>query len=322
MIIFYFGADAWRVRQQATAMQERYRAKYSSGINLIAYNFADVPVCQMRDAIRNVSFFDEVRLCVATNCFSNKETADDICALIDDFKLMESKDNVLMITEYAPGPELAKRHAALFKFLTTAKITRQEFAPLRGAALERWVAQECAHRQRTITAPAVRMLIERIGSDSWSLINEITKLANASTTTIGPEAVNALVRASLDESIFALTDALAENNRPRAMALLYQHLTAGADPQAIFGAMVYQMRMLVAARHAGAIPAEGLAKMLVVHPFVAKKALHNARHHTSTSLTRLWQELATIDVTTKRGIGTLEDELFRWILSPEILRAS
>lgn len=314
MIIFYYGTDLWRLQQQVRNMKDRYRAKYASGMNLLTFDFTHQSGGELRDAIRNVSFFDEVRLCILHNVFLNKESATNLHTLIEEQDILKDRTTVLLCAEPSAGPDLKKIHTQLYALLTSTGTTKEEYVPLAGAALTRWVNQQCSAYERTINPDAISELITRTGNDSWTLSNELSKLANFCSKTITLQAVKELVPTSGQENVFALTDALGDNNRPRAFSLLYQQLAQGTDPYGIFGAFVYHIRNLLATKQA---EPSMVAKKLAVHPFVAQKAARQAKRYTANQLSTLYQACATLDHQAKEGIRNLEDDLYAMILAPE-----
>lgn len=321
MIIFYYGTDAWRMRQEAQIMKGRYRLKYASGVNLLAFDFSQHAVKEFVDAIKNISFFDEVRLCVLTNVFAGKPASAEMLTAIHERGLGTSKETILMILENASAQELAKQNAKLFKLLTESAVKKQEFSPLSGAQLQRWVAQECAKRGRAITPKAVGALVASAGNDSWALICEIEKLANFCPEAITEQTVSELVSAPMGDNVFELTDALAARDQHRALSLLYRQLAAGNDPNSILGAVIFQFRALLAAKSdSGSAPGTAVAaRALGIPNFVLQKATHFSRKHQREFLARAYQYLAQIDWRVKRGISAVEDELYRFILLPEPL---
>jgi len=119
------------------------------------------------------------------------------------------------------------------------------------AAIPGWLRHEAQTRyQKTLTPAAAQMLTEYLGPDFAALTSAVDMLAlyaGASPTIDAPD-VDALVARGHHERIWALCDATAERNLPRALELLDAFWTEGMAAPQIVGAMRPTFRQLVRAR--------------------------------------------------------------------------
>jgi len=314
MIIFLYGPDSYRLRQYAQGLQDRYVAKYPSGLNLINIDGTQPGwVEQVSDTARNVSFFDEVRLAIIRQPFHQKNSAEALAALVADQDLVQRKDIVVMAIEYRPGKELKTTHKGLFELLNRKGNTIQEFEHLSAAALITWVRQEIQRQDSAIADNAITALIERVGPDTWSLSREIEKLVNYRFgDTVLKEDVAALISSSQDANIFNLIDAFANKHQPSFYELLYREFHGGRDPYYVLTMLVYQTRNLLAVKNLAArnYSADDIAKTLSLHPFVVRKTLAQARKFQPNDLQQLFSRLADLELGTKQGVLHLDDQLF------------
>ena len=116
---------------------------------------------------------------------------------------------------------------------------------------------------------------------------------------------------------FALTDAIANKEKIKALALLDQRLSEGEDPQAILALMVYQFRILLKIKSLvkKAVPFANLAKLANLHPFVAKKTHENVKKFEIEELKKALSGLSAMDVLSKEGSLDISTALFQFVIS-------
>lgn len=104
-----------------------------------------------------------------------------------------------------------------------------------------YIAQQVKRAGLTLSASAMGVLQERIGSDWVRLHHELEKL-RVLDRPIGDDDLKLIVPKSLDDNIFLLSDAVLKENL-REMILVYQDLLAlKIDPLALFGMLASSLR--------------------------------------------------------------------------------
>jgi len=141
-----------------------------------------------------------------------------------------------------------------------------------------------------------------VGSDLWNMDSEIEKLVNYKNwKEISSDDVKMLVKAKFDENIFHLTDALAAKNIKLSFRLLYDQLASGAHELYVLTMLIRQFRILLQTREI--IDQEPnyytVASRLQIHPFVAQKAIRDARKFSLTELKNIYRQLLEIDIKIK-----------------------
>jgi len=116
---------------------------------------------------------------------------------------------------------------------------------------------------------------------------------------------------------FALTDAIANKEKIKALALLDQRLSEGEDPQAILGLIAYQFRVLLKIKSLikKAVPYGSLAKLANLHPFVVKKTFEQAKKFELEELKKALSGLSAMDVLSKEGGLDISTALFQFVTS-------
>ena len=181
----------------------------------------------------------------------------------------------------------------------------------KGPQLEQWVARHAQAGGATISADAVRLLIELVGADNLrALDSEIEKLCIyvGRDGRIGVQQVRELTTAMSESSIFNLTDALARRDRARAIVLLHELLAGGAAPLAIVGLTAAQTRSLIQVKALSerGMRAPQIAQTAGLAPFVVDKSLPLARTFTFAQLEAAHRALLDVDVALKSSRMTPE----------------
>jgi len=295
MIIFLHGEDIYRLRQKLNEIIDRYQEIHQSGLNLKYFDFQKDSLEDFRDAFRSFSMFDEKKLIIARNAFSSSETESGLKEILKKFQ--KSKDIILFYEEKVDQKK------TLFKFLKKyGKI--QRFDLLSGKKLANWVKKELEKHSTKIDQDALSLLLEYAGENTWQLSNEIKKLADyKNKKKIIKEDVKALVRPKIETDIFETIDAIAANNKKRALALIQNHLRKGDSPSYILAMISFQFRNILIVKDL--IERRKLLNQILkevnLHPFVVKKSFFQAKNFDLNGLKKIYQKLFQIDLKIKTG---------------------
>lgn len=327
MIVFLYGRDGYRLKQNLDKIIEEYKKKHTGGMSFSVLDASDglpsATLEKLEDLVKTVSFFNEKRLVVLKNLFLiNKELA----ALIKKWGLAEDKERIMVFVENQSEPELNKKDKGFYTLLTAKSNLVKNFEPLGGKQLESWAVKEVASQGNKIEPAAVTKLISHTGGDSWSLAQEINKLVNytnaENNTVITGAVVDLLVMPKVDLNIFEVVDAVANKNRLRAAKLLYNHLEGGTDPYYIFSMIVYQFRNLLRVKDLINPPAGGAVLPYIaiinktgLNPFVIKKTYDQCKKYELDELKNNFAKLARLDLAAKNGEADITDGLYQFVFS-------
>jgi DNA polymerase-3 subunit delta len=180
----------------------------------------------------------------------------------------------------------------------------RSFIPPKGSALPAWILHRAHSEGGEFTPAAAQMLAAVVGDDPRLLAQEIVKLLTHAgfSRPVTPEDIAALTPESVVTNIFDMVDAIGERNGARALRLLRKTVDQG-NTGGVFGMIVRQFRLLLLAREAldSGTPAQHLAAVLEVHPFVAQKLAAQARNFPLTVLEDTFRRLRDIDEEVKTG---------------------
>ncbi len=182
----------------------------------------------------------------------------------------------------------------------------QALAAPSGAALARWIKETAQQKGAGISPAAVSRLSDLVGSDLWTLDQEIEKLSLfASGRGIEERDVEDLVPQVREANIFAAVDALIEGRAGVALRLLHQLLQDGRDVSYIIAMTERQLRLLALARDYldHGTPQRDLGSRLgVSSQFVLRKTIEQAQRVTQQEIVRQYRKLLEADLSVKQGL--------------------
>lgn len=316
MIIFLYGRDSYRLKQNLEKITDEYKKKYS-GLGYSTLDFSEQDgFTALHDAVKTVSFFDEKRLIVLKDAFSE---AKRVAGLIKTWDLANDKQRILVFVENADEAQLVKQNKEFFAALIAQPNVIKYLELLDGKQLENWVVKEFKSAGFEADPTAIKKLVSYVGQDSWHLSQEIMKLANygGGLHLITPEDIDLLVRPKEDFNIFQIVDAVAGKNKSKAATLIHNCLAVGEDPYYIFSMIVYQLRNLLRVKSLikNAVPYVSIVKKTGLNPFVVKKTHEQCRNYDIDELRRLFTSLVQIDIDAKSGLMDMENGLYRFVFS-------
>lgn len=316
MLYFFYGADAWRMRQKVNELMAKYQAKHQSGLNFGRFDFSQEENFEpFKNFLEAYSMFAEKKLAVVENCFEASATVkESFLALIERGDILKTEEKFVVVVQemklnedrkkkekYVLKDELVKK---LFAKLTGQKINQEEFNLLTGTKLESWITQAVQKLGGQIETSAVKKLAAYVGSDLWQLSNEVNKLVNFKVEqSIAEQDIDTLVRAKIESNIFKTIDALASRQKAVAFKMLHQDLTQGESVIALLGMLVYQFRnlLLVKSQIEQGVPFYNLERKLGLHPFVLRKTYEQSKNFSLPALKKIYERLAEIDLAIKSG---------------------
>lgn len=313
MIVFFFGSDAYRLKQEKSELASRYKKKYPNSINLFYFNLADGDQLKfLSDSLKNASFFKEHKLIFCDNVFGSEAAVKLIADFVTGSDIKSSSETTLVVTEYLAEKDLAGRKD-IFNLLTKEAGVLKEINFLNGPALLAWVEKEFNLRDCRVDRSAIKKLVEVVGNNSWALANEIEKLANYKNRgEVTVDDIDCLVFNTTSLNIFNLTDAMIGKNPSAAVQLLYKELKIGRDPYYIFTMIAYQVRNLIIVsdlKERGLSQKEIAAKSKL-HPFIVQKIMAALAKFNRDKLVKIHDFLLSLDTGFKTGRLDLEDGLY------------
>jgi len=241
MLVFLFGKDTFRSRQKLGEILQRYSQLPKAKRNLRFLDCAEMILEDVQKELTTSSLFQEKKLLVLKNVFQNKDFADTLFEQRE--ALAKNSDTVLFFEE---GEILSH---PLFSFLKK-HAKSQEFKPLSKAGTLTFANKELEKYGKTAAQDALLLLVGETGNNLWRLSQEILKLAAflGKRASVHKEDVKNLLCLSLEADIFATLQAIALQDRAKALELLSLHIKQGDEPLRILSTIATQLRRAPAAK--------------------------------------------------------------------------
>lgn len=289
MVIFLYGADTLRLNRKVKQVISEYqsRAKHSDFIALDATKNSSEDFFQL---MRQNSLFAAKKFFVIKDPLSNKEFKEAAVKKIKEIALLPH--NFLF---YQQGKILKTD-----RFLQSVSKhgQTQEFSPLKGADLERWIVAEIAALGRHEGKAIAPLLARRVGNDLWQMVNEIQKLHHfAAGRTIIAADIEKNVFSVLENNIFETADAIADGDRERAAKLVKRHLADGDHPLYLLAIIAGHFKNLFLIKTCS----DAGARRLGMHPYVFFKASAQARRFDALKLKNICGRIRQTDFDIKSG---------------------
>ena len=322
MIIWLYGADSYRSRKKLHEFKEKFRCEIDpAGHSLVELSGPDLDFSSFQEAVSAPSLFVRKRLIVIERLLSAKKK--ELNRQLADYlrEQGDGGDNILIFWDEVDSEDKEAKWKSdpLFKFLEKQKI-RQEFKSLSATAARDWLRERAARSGVQLRVDAAQALAAKAGTDLWALDNELKKLISykqgqklltEGEPVIEIRDVEELAKGAAEENIFALTDALGRQDKAAALACLEKEREAGAADPYLLHMVLRQFRILLRVKQAleNGLSSRKIQSDLKLHPFVAQKALSQARFYSLSDLKGIFVKLARIDGRLKSGRSDLKTDL-------------
>jgi DNA polymerase-3 subunit delta len=334
MYSLFQGSDEFSLREELA----RLRADASFGFNVDAFSGAEAELSSILVVCDTLPFLSERRLVIVeglpkrARLASTGEPAEDGMGAPAEEAVEAPKAKGKRGRASGPDPkafveglaayivrlpettmlvvavdEVLEPTHALVKAATHGGSVRS-FVPPKGAQLEAWLNKRAQSRDVKLEPDAVQLLASSVGTDLRTLAGELEKLAAyvGDGGRITSNDVRLLATGTQQAHVFDLTDALARQDRPRALALLHELLEAGESPLGIVAVTASQTRALIQVQ---ALAQQGMragqiAQTAGLAPYVVEKSLPLVRQLSADQLEKAHRHLQQIDAALKLSMLT------------------
>lgn len=305
MILFLYGKDNYRSRQQLHKMVAKFKAdRDPQGLNTIFVDMAKQDIGVLLEKIMAIPFLSEKKMVIIENLLvsKNKEAQKEILKKLEEKSF--PKDTIILFYE---GVDQVKTKDAknLFTRLTQEKYA-QHFEELIGYKLEAWIAHIFKEQQVSATKPAISLLAKSCQHNMWGLSNILEQvICFADKKEVGIKQVKPFITEHADDNIFNLVDAIISKQSKPIYKMLQEQYVIGKDASYIIAMLIRQFKILIQMRdlfeREEQLSSAVMAKRMGVHPFVAKKSLVLIKKTNLKSLKKSYSELLHIDEQIKTG---------------------
>ncbi len=295
-LVFMYGEDTFSLRNELQRWKKAFIEKYDD-MNLEELDGSKTSVEEIGGAITAMPFMSERRLVILKDFLASKK-ADDQKKLVPLIEKL-SDETVFVIAENSTPDKRTSAFKTLSKQATVKIFNTPE-----GAALTSWLVQRFHAHKGQIDYRTATYLISAAGNDLWKLENEAQKLSlYAKNQPVTPDMIDKLVVGSIQQSIFTLTDQLAQKDTKGALRTIRKLQANGQEAPYLFAMIARQFRLMLEIKSLTEqnTPQPAIASKMKVHPYVVKTVASQCRNFTHTQLRRALRKLLEIDRRLKTG---------------------
>lgn len=252
------------------------------------FDGSDLELTRLPELLSGATLFASHRLVVIKSLSDNKSLWD----VLPDWLPKVSDETHLVLVE--PKPD---KRTKTFKDLKK-HVNVREFAPWTERDLgkaEVWVAAEAKRLGADLDKKSIRVLVDRIGPDQWTLHQALNKLAVMEQ--VNQEVIEYIIEAVPSENVFNLLDAALRGDT-RKVSQMVQTLSRAQDPYMTFGLLsgqVFQLAALaVSEKSSGEVASE-----IGAHPYALGKLSPHAKKLGPSGARKLVKIFADTDTAMK-----------------------
>ncbi len=301
MVYLYYGANDFARKHAINALKALIPADVAD-LNLTVLDGKAAKPADIHTACAAYPLLHDRRLVIARDALKQARSSEAREALRSAIKAVPDTTDLVLDEADAPDQRLALIKD-LHKQAQAGHAEIREFKPLEGVELVTWVVNQAREQNVTLRTDAAQHLIDYVGTDSWMLHNEISKLAAyvSQGGTITSAEVDLLVTDETETNLFAFIDALCGRHGDQALQHLHGLLTDGVAPLYILTMIARQARLMLLTQQAGRMNPNDLARLIGQKPFVARKAAEQARLFTPAELQTFHDQVLSSDHGIKTG---------------------
>lgn len=266
----------------------------SDAMNLQEYAGKGIEEKEVRELADTMPFFAEYRLIVLENTgwFKNAtDFADHIPELPDTTVI------VFVETEVDKRSRMFKAVKEYGYPCEMNGMTEQE--------LKLWIASLLKKENKKITEANIQFLLERAGTDMTRLEGELEKLIcyTLGRDIIEADDIIAVCQEQLTGKVFAMTEAMAQGKKQKALELYYDLTAMQEKPLGILYMIQRQFHFLLVVKEMKKKGTDkgSIALVLSVPPFAVPKYITQAERFTEESLKELLEETLRLEEEVKTG---------------------
>ena len=311
MPAFIVFGDSFLVRQRIAALEAEHGADSVMEANRHRFQGNQVSPQELLGVCQAIPFLDPLRLVVVDGLLSIAESrsggrgrrgsgnaADAWQALGEAIPGMPDT-TLLLLSDGA----LNANNPLLRAIRQVCNV--EEMAAPRGEQLARWIKETAEAKGVPISPAAIRSMADLVGSDLWTLDQELEKLSlYAAGREIGEQDVRLMVSQVREASIFEAVDSMIDGRSQVALRLLAQLRDDGREPQYIIAMVERQLRLLALAQDSieRRLPQNELKRALgTSSDFVVRKTMDQARRHSRRDIAWRYDRLLEADLSIKQG---------------------
>ncbi len=269
---------------------------------------------QLRTVCETVPFLAERRLVIVTGLLERFEPKDKSSRRVKNTRRTNQQDSYKSLAAYITkmpdstilvliDSRVGSNNPLLKELSARAEV--KSFPLLRDTKLRQWVQRYVAKEGGSISPQAVNLIAKLVGSNLWTMANEINKLLLfTSGRRIEEEDVNLVVSSAQEANVFTMVDAILGFKANIAEQSLQQLLQRGAAPAYLLVMLSRQVQLIVRARELRNQKKPELEiqnRLGLTADFALRRTLEQADRYPLERLKQLYHKLLEADLSIKTG---------------------
>lgn len=316
MILLLYGESELAKVEKRAGIVARFLEKFDpSGMNLVEFPLqsgAELRFADVAQAIQSAPFLAPKRMVIIDNLFSSVK-ADEMPRWIELLERVGDEHIVVLVCK--EGVKDVERRSLFKKLKAKADTHLYPFPAQTFQERLQWLRAESTRLHLTLSVSMQEMLLGHY-ADNREVLMELKKLsAFQKTQTLTEADFLALVDVPAEDALFAFIDSVSEKDAKKSLELLENQRQFGTSDFALLAMILRQIRLLLGASLYQASSLSSFEKEMGISPFVAKKALTQAKKFSSHDLARLHNHAFSLDLDVKMGRIQVKEAVNSLILS-------
>lgn len=318
-VYFFYGEEKLLQEKAIKALEQQILPQGLEDFNKDVVSGADTTPKQIAELAMNLPFMAERRLLIVQSPFpflsipkSDKTGQATVQYLLDYLESPNPQCCLVFLSDAALG-----KTGLLNKKLQDTAVT-VEFAPLKGKAMEQWIAQYVEAAGRQIDRQALEYLSSINSFDLQIMEQELQKLLlyHPEHPMITIEHVDMIVTKTVEANIFALSDSIGNKKGNEALRILRDMFYIGESPFKLLGFLNRHFRNLLFVKdyHSMGYQESEIKEKTKLHPFVIKKSIRQAERFSTAQLIHALEQLLIIETTLKSTAANGEELLEQFVI--------
>ena len=317
MLHILIGEDDFSIHQALEAIKKSAGDPAALMPNTTVFDGSKVTLEQLRAACATVPFLADKRLVIVEgllNRFEPKKKNSRNGAKKSSRQPNPAEDCQLItaaVKDLPPFTELVlisgkigSANPLLHEIGAKAKVS--SFPLLKGVQLTQWIEKRVGLQSKAgISKKAADLMARLIGSDLWTMANEIDKLVlYTGGRAIEEPDVKAVVSSVQEASIFDMVDAIIESRVAVAQQLLQRLFQQGMSPAQVLVMLARQVRIIFQVkemRSGGRSRTDIKSRLGLTSDFVITKAWEQADKYSPSRLKEVYHKILDADIAVKTG---------------------
>jgi len=300
MIIWVYGEDTFRSRQQLKTLIQGFKEKFdANGLNLIFFKekFTSDEVFQAATA---APFMAPKKMIIVENLTGSVKSKE--WEEVGPMWKRVPDETILVIWEDGEPKDLKKA----FKTMPKKDVHYYDYPLLSVFDTTKWLAGLAREKEIKINSKVLDLLIEKVGPDPWRLDSELEKLkSRALGQEVKKDHIDELVDTRVEDNVFLFCDYLSKRQPKEALGIIEKLINSGINETELISKLTWQLKVLLKLKsffeETPGANINSASRELGIHPYAAKKVMPVLKKFTTKEIKSIYKQALGLDIKSKTG---------------------